>query len=68
METDANLAALRTYEEEIRKAELLEEMFIQAVINTGILDEYGDLLSTYHTIASKYEMNISFSRFINENL
>jgi len=67
-EADANLAALGTYEEYIRKAELLEEMFAQAVTDDGLLDEYGDLLARFHTIASKYEIDTSFSKFIDNNL
>ena len=67
-EADGNLSALAKEEEKIRKAELLEAMFTQRIIDEGLLDEYGDLLARYHTIASKYEINMSFSKFIDENL
>jgi len=65
---DANTAALAKHEDEIAKAELLEEMFVQEVIDTGILDQYGDLLPIFHKIAAKYEIDMSFSKFIDENL
>jgi len=65
---DCNAESLNRYMEEIGKAERKEEHFTDAVLNSDIIIDYLSALARFQTIASQYDMDISFSKFIDENV
>ena len=65
---DANMEALAKHEREIEKAERIETSFIEEVLNSDVIIRYEDLVMEFQTIASRYDINMSFSKFIDENV
>ena len=64
---DANLEALRAYEDRQEKEEIHYESFCQAVVDEDVLSDYEDLIDTFNQIAIRYDIDMSLQDWLKEN-
>lgn len=65
---DANTAALRDYEDKIKRAEINEACFDKAVMDSEIIELFNRSEELFYSISEEYGIEINFLEWINLNL
>ena len=67
MDTDGNLRALEAFERTEEARERRWEHFCSTIESAGVLTHYDEAKSEYDRIASNFDVDMSFTEWINLN-